>query len=359
LLRPPKLLQARDEFASEAISAADFRAVEDAAIADAVRRQEEIGLLSVTDGEFRRNNWITDFAFRLDGVNPAGQQAVTAVLPEKPGKIQTGGRAVLFRVTERIGLSQPIFVDDFDHLASLATRATPKLTIPSPSMIHFRSGRDAIDESTYPDLDALWDDLVAAYIDEMRELAENGCRYLQLDDVSLAYVNDPVQREHVRELGGDPDRQHLLYIDCLNRILAEKPTGMTVTIHLCRGNIRSSWVAEGGYDFVAEALFGGLNVDGFFLEFDDERSGSFGPLRFLPKGKVAVLGLVTSKRGELETKDALKRRIDEASNVVPLEDLCLSPQCGFASAMEGNALTEEEQWAKLQLVVDTADDVWG
>jgi 5-methyltetrahydropteroyltriglutamate--homocysteine methyltransferase len=224
-------------------------------------------------------------------------------------------------------------------------------------MLHYRAGGEAI-EAVYDDVETFWDDVVAAYREELRGLAAIGCRYLQLDDTSLAYVNDPRQREFIARIGGDPEHQHLTYIAQLNRVLAEKPAGMTVTVHLCRGNLRSSWMAEGGYDFVAEPLFGELAVDGFFLEYDDARSGSFEPLRFVPPGKRVVLGLVTTKRGELESKDELKRRIEEASRIVSLDQLCLSPQCGFASVVEGNALTYDEQVAKLRLVVETAAEVW-
>jgi 5-methyltetrahydropteroyltriglutamate--homocysteine methyltransferase len=359
LLRPASLFEARRAFSDGDLSSAELKTAEDGAIAEAVAMQEQVGLAVATDGEFRRSNWITDFVYRLEGVEPAGEQAVTAVLPDKPGRIETGGRAILFRVVDRVRLPETIFGADFQYLRSLTGAATPKLTIPSPSMIHFRSGRSAIDEAVYPELDEFWSDLANAYAEELRRLAELGCTYLQLDDVSLAYVNDPRQREHVRELGGDPERQHLSYLDCLNAVLANRPGEMAVTIHLCRGNIRSSWVAEGSYDFVAEPLFGGLDVDGFFLEYDDDRSGGFEPLRFLTKGKVVVLGLVTTKTGVLESKDDLKRRIEEASRFVDVEDLCLSPQCGFASASEGNQVTHDEQRAKLELVVETAQEVWG
>ena len=227
-------------------------------------------------------------------------------------------------------------------------------------MVHYRGGKAAIDPAVYADMDAFWSDLTGAYRDEVRRLGELDCTYLQLDDTSLAYMNDPHQREHVAEIGGDPDSQHLEYIQHINEALAGRPEGMSVTTHLCRGNFRSSWVAEGGYDFVAEALLNELDVDGYFMEWDDERSGGFEPLRFLPKGdKQVVLGLVTTKSGVLETKDELKRRIDEAARHAPLDQLCLSPQCGFASTQEGNALTQEEQWAKLRLVVDVAREVWG
>jgi 5-methyltetrahydropteroyltriglutamate--homocysteine methyltransferase len=239
------------------------------------------------------------------------------------------------------------------------TTALPKLTIPSPSMVHYRGGRASIDPTVYPDEEQFWSDLSAAYAAEVAALAELGCTYLQLDDTSLAYLNDPEQRAMLAERGDDAEHQHLRNIKQINAAIADRPESMAVTTHMCRGNFRSSWVAEGGYDFVAEALFSELAVDGFFLEYDDARSGSFAPLRFVPPGKVVVLGLVTTKRGKLESKDDLKRRIDEAAKYVPLEQLCLSPQCGFASTVEGNALTYDEEVAKLRLVVETAAEVWG
>jgi 5-methyltetrahydropteroyltriglutamate--homocysteine methyltransferase len=236
---------------------------------------------------------------------------------------------------------------------------TAKLTIPSPSMVHYRGGRAAIDPAVYPDEDQFWADLSGAYADQVAAIAALGCTYLQFDDTSFAYLNDPRQREALRARGDDADHQHLRYIKQINAALANKPAGLTVTTHMCRGNFRSSWVAEGGYDFVAEALFSELAVDGFFLEFDDVRSGGFEPLRFVPPGKVVVLGLVTTKRGALESKDDLKRRIDQAAKHVPLDQLCLSPQCGFSSTVDGNALTRDEQVAKLALIVETAAEVWG
>jgi 5-methyltetrahydropteroyltriglutamate--homocysteine methyltransferase len=236
---------------------------------------------------------------------------------------------------------------------------TPKLTIPSPSMVHYRGGRAALDPSAYSDIDEFWLDLSAAYADQVRAVAELGCTYLQFDDTSLAYLNDPQQRERMAEKGEDAEHLHETYIRHINEALANRPEGLTVTTHLCRGNFRSSWAAEGGYDFVAEALFGDLNIDGFFLEYDDDRSGGFEPLRFVPKDKLVVLGLVTSKRGELESKDQLKRRIDEASRFIGIEQLCLSPQCGFSSTFEGNAISYEQQVAKLELIVETAAEVWG
>jgi 5-methyltetrahydropteroyltriglutamate--homocysteine methyltransferase len=339
------------------IGQTELRAAEDAAIRDAVRMQEEVGLRSATDGEFRRTSWLTDFVLELDGIVPR-EAAPPPSAPETPGLIELGSSGLLFRVDGPLRLTHTIFGEDFRTLASFATGATPKVTIPSPSMVHFRAGREGI-EATYPDLDGFWRDLSAAYAAQLRGLAELGCSYLQLDDTSLAYVNDPRQRERLAQVGGDPDRQHLTYIEAINVALAGRPEGLAVTIHLCRGNLRSSWMAEGGYDFVAEALFGGLDVDGFFLEYDDERSGGFEPLRFVPKGKLVVLGLVTSKRPQLERKDDLKWRIEEASRFVDLDQLCLSPQCGFASVAEGNLLSYDDQVAKLRLVVETAAEVWG
>jgi 5-methyltetrahydropteroyltriglutamate--homocysteine methyltransferase len=358
LLRPPELFAARAAFADGSLTAEGLRAAEDEAIAAAVRMQEDVGLRSATDGEYRRKSWMTDFAYQLAGIEPTGTIATPA---PAGGRLELSPRtgASLMRVDGRIGLDHVIFGDDFAALRSLTTTATPKLTIPSPSMIHFRSGREEIDEDVYPDLEAFWDDLVGAYRDEIAGLAELGCTYLQLDDVSLAYVNDPAQRDRLARMGADPDHQHETYIAQMNRVLAAKPEGMRITTHLCRGNLRSSWMAQGGYDFVAEALFGDLGVDGFFLEYDDERSGGFEPLRFVPRDKVVVLGLVTSKRGELESKDDLKRRIEEASRYIDVDQLCLSPQCGFASVVEGNALSYEQQVAKLRLIVETAEEVWG
>ncbi len=256
-------------------------------------------------------------------------------------------------------MSETIFADAFTFLKETVTTATPKLTIPSPSMVHYRGGRAAIDPAVYPDMDGFWADLTAAYADEVSRLSALGCTYLQFDDTSLAYLNDPEQRAYVAGIGGDPDRQHVEYIRHINEALAARPEGMAVTTHMCRGNFRSSWAAEGDYEFVAEALFNELAVDGFFLEYDDARSGGFAPLRFVPKGKMVVLGLVTTKRGELEQKDELKRRVEEASQFVPLEQLCLSPQCGFSSTVEGNVLSYDDEVAKLRLIVETAAEIWG
>ena len=356
LLRPPELLRAREEFAQGRMSADELRGVEDGAIREAVRMQEDVGLQSATDGEFRRASWHMDFIYQLDGIDQADEQ-VKVEFHNEQGDLEFTAAAL--SVHDRIGLSKTIFGDAFEALKSMTTTTTPKLTIPSPSMVHYRGGRAAISEDVYPDVEEFWNDLTAAYRDEVRRLGELGCTYLQFDDTSLAYLNDPKQREYVAGIGGDPDRQHVHYIHHINEALAGRPEGMRVTTHMCRGNFRSSWVAEGGYDFVAEALFNELEVDGFFMEYDDARSGGFEPLRFVPDGKMVVLGLVTTKRGELEEKDELMRRIEDASRFVPLDQLCLSPQCGFSSTVEGNTLTYDQQVAKLRLIVETAQEIWG
>jgi 5-methyltetrahydropteroyltriglutamate--homocysteine methyltransferase len=336
--------------------AEELRIITDDAIAEVVRQQEEVGLRSATDGEFRRTSWHMDFIYQLGGVDPADEK-LTVQFFNEAGTLDFTAAAL--RVHDRITLKDTIFADAFTFLKEQTATATPKLTIPSPSMVHYRGGRAAIDPTVYPDLDQFWSDLSAAYAEQVRRLGELGCTYLQFDDTSLAYLNDPRQRELVAAQGGDPEHQHERYIAQINQALAGRPEGMTVTTHMCRGNFRSSWAAAGGYDFVAEALFTRLEVDGFFLEYDDERSGDFTPLRFVPPGKRVVLGLVTTKRGELESKDDLKRRIDEAARYVPLDQLCLSPQCGFSSTVDGNALTADQQWAKLRLIVETANEVWG
>jgi 5-methyltetrahydropteroyltriglutamate--homocysteine methyltransferase len=356
LLRPPELLRAREEFAESRISADELRGIEDNAIEDAVRMQEEVGLRSATDGEFRRASWHMDFIYQLDGIDQADEQ-VKVEFHNEQGDLEFTAAAL--SVHDRVGLTKTIFGEAFETLKSLTRNAVPKLTIPSPSMVHYRGGRAAISEDVYPDVEEFWRDLTAAYREEVRRLGGLGCTYLQFDDTSLAYLNDPKQREYVAGIGGDPDRQHVHYIHHINEALAGRPEEMSVTTHMCRGNFRSSWVAEGGYEFVAEALFNELEVDGFFMEYDDARSGGFEPLRFVPKGKMVVLGLVTTKRGELEQKDELKRRIEEASRFVPLDQLCLSPQCGFSSTVEGNALTHDQQVAKLRLIVETAEEIWG
>jgi 5-methyltetrahydropteroyltriglutamate--homocysteine methyltransferase len=356
LLRPPELLQAREDHAEGRIDDDALRAIEDDAIRDVVKMQQDVGLQTATDGEFRRASWHMDFIYSLDGVSKApGNMKVQFHNAE--GDIEFTPAAL--HIDGRLGVSRTIFGPDFEFLESVADGSTPKLTIPSPSMVHYRGGRAAIDESVYPDMDEFWNDLTAAYREEVRRVGELGCTYLQFDDTSLAYLNDPKQREMIAAQGADAEHLHEAYIGHINEALSDRPEGMSVTTHMCRGNFRSSWVAEGGYDFVAEALFNNLEIDGFFMEWDDARSGGFEPLRFVPKGKVVVLGLVTTKRGELESKDELKRRIEEASQYVDVDQLCLSPQCGFSSTVEGNVLSREQQADKLRLIVEVAGEVWG
>jgi len=358
LLRPPALLAARAEHQAGRVTAVQLREAEDKAIAEAAAMQAELGLKGITDGEFRRGSWHMDFLYRIGGVEPTGQ-ALRIQFRNAAGPVEAALGA--FRIAGKLSLAETIFAADFAYLKSVAPAGTTaKLTIPSPSMLHYRGGRAVIDAGIYPAMEPFWDDLAQVYAKEIKGLHALGCTYLQLDDTSLAYLNDPAQRAYVNSIGGDGDTQHLTNIRLINQALANKPAGMTVCTHMCRGNFRSSWVAEGGYDHVAEALFGELAVDAFFLEYDDARSGGFAPLRFVPRGsKKIVLGLVTSKRAALENRDELKRRIDEAAKYVPLEQLCLSPQCGFSSTVEGNALTIEEEKAKLRLVVEVSREVWG
>jgi 5-methyltetrahydropteroyltriglutamate--homocysteine methyltransferase len=357
LLRPPQLLQARSDFADGRLDADGLREAEDEAIREIVAMQDGVGLQSATDGEFRRESWHMDFIYQLDGITKEpGEMKIK--FHNEQGDIEFTPAAL--HVDGKLGVSETIFGDALSFLQSAVTKNVPKLTIPSPSMVHYRGGKAAIDPRIYPDLDSFWADLVLAYRDEVRRLGELGCTYLQFDDTSLAYMNDPHQREYIGSIGGDPEHQHLDYIRHINEALSERPEAMSITTHACRGNFRSAWAAEGSWDFVAEALLNDLQVDGFFMEWDDERSGGFEPLRFLPRGqKQVVLGLVTTKRGELESKDDLKQRIKEASKYAPIEQLCLSPQCGFSSTVEGNELTQEQQWAKLRLIVEVAEEVWG
>lgn len=350
LLRPAWLAETRASFRRGETDAATLRATEDRAILEAVQRQQEIGLEGITDGEFRRDWWHLDFLSRLDGVTltaNAGQKFRFAGQEEQPP---------IASVTSRVVCSQPIMADDFAYLKSV-TRGTPKMTIPSPSMLHLRGGRAAISREVYPDLAEFWADVAAAYRVAIGHLADAGCRYLQLDDITFAYLCDPKIQQNCRNNGDDPARLPRLYAETINAALAGRPDDMVVTIHTCRGNFKSAWVAEGGYDPVVEAMFS-TDVDGYFMEFDSARAGGFEPLKFLPAGKKVVLGLVTTKQGELEAADELKRRIDEAARVVPLDRLCLSPQCGFSSTHHGNALSVEDQWRKLERVVEVARDVW-
>jgi 5-methyltetrahydropteroyltriglutamate--homocysteine methyltransferase len=357
LLRPPEVLDAREQRASGDITDDELRQIEDDAIRAVVRRQEEVGLKSITDGEFRRESWHMDFIYQLGGVTKVQDDTIHVHFENKDRQFDWAPPSA--HVSSLVTLPRTIFAEHFAFLRDTVTNGTPKLTIPSPSMVHYRGGRSAIDADVYPDLDRFWEDLTAAYALEIRRLAELGCTYLQLDDTSLAYMNDPRQREHVAQIGGDPQHQHETYIANINRAIADRPDGIAITTHMCRGNNQSMWAASGGYDFVADSLFNQLEVDGFFMEWDDERSGGFEPLRYLPKGKIVVLGLVTTKRPNLESKDVLKRRIEEASKYADLDQLCLSPQCGFSSTREGNDLTTDEQFAKLELVLETAAEVWG
>jgi 5-methyltetrahydropteroyltriglutamate--homocysteine methyltransferase len=352
LLRPAALKEARARAERGEISAADLHAAEDAAIRQVIAMQAAIGLRSATDGEFRRAMWHFDFLERLDGVESFRSDHGIAF----KGGIETQAKGL--RVTGRLGFSMHPMIDHFQFLRD-HTHATPKMTIPSPSVLHFRGGRRAVSTEVYPDMDEFYHDLGLAYRDAVNAFAAAGCRYLQLDEVNLAYLCDEEQRQSMRDRGDDPDRLPGIYAGMINAAVGSRPADMTITMHLCRGNFRSSWIAQGGYEPVAELLFNQIGVNGYFMEFDSERAGGFEPLRFVPKDKTVVLGLVTSKAGALESADELERRIGEAARYVDPEQLCLSPQCGFASTEEGNALTEAEQWAKLARIVEVAQKVWG
>ena len=351
LLRPAELKEARASHQRGEMSAAGLKAAEDRAIEAVIARQAAIGLRSATDGEFRRSMWHFDFLQRLDGCEPFTPEHGIAFKG-----VATKAKGV--RVVGKVGFSGHPMIDHFRFLRDYTRCATPKMTIPSPSVLHFRGGRKAISEAIYPDLDDFYRDLAKAYNRAVHAFAEAGCRYLQLDETNLAYLCDPEQRQAVRDRGEDPGRLPGIYAAMINSAIADRPAGMRITMHLCRGNFRSSWIAQGGYDPVAEILFHTIGVDGYFMEYDTERAGGFEPLRFVPKDKMVVLGLVTSKSGELESKDAIKRRIEHAARFVDLDQLCLSPQCGFASTEEGNLLTEDQQWAKLSRVVEIAGEVW-
>jgi 5-methyltetrahydropteroyltriglutamate--homocysteine methyltransferase len=348
LLRPAELREARAKAKAGVLSAAELRAVEDRAITAAVRRQESIGLQPITDGEFRRDFWHLDFLQQLDGITLVPVTGMTFKAQDVPP---------MASVTGKVACSRPIMAEHFRYLKSV-TRRTPKFTIPSPGTAHMRGGRNAISRTAYPELEEFWADIGAAYRTAIGHLYDAGCRYLQLDDVGFAYLCDAGVRENFRKNGDDPATLAPAYARAINDALRERPADLAVTMHTCRGNFRSAWFAAGGYqDDVVAAMFA-AEVDGFFMEYDSERAGGFEPLRLLPKGKKAVLGLVTTKTGALEPKDSLKRRIDEAARHVPLENLCLSPQCGFSSTHHGNVLSEDEQWAKLARVVEVAREVW-
>jgi len=351
LLRPAPLKEARAKHAQGAVTSAALRDIEDREIEKVVRKQEEIGLKLATDGEFRRSWWHFDFFRGLDGVT-----FYTTDHGIQFHGVQTKAEGI--KVTGKIGFSGHPMLEHFKFLKS-RTRVMPKMTIPAPSTFHFRQGRAAIRKDVYPTLDPFFDDLAAAYRAAIRAFYDAGCRYLQLDDTAWAMVCDPNERAQSKGRGDDPDALPQRYAALTNAALAQKPADMTITMHSCRGNFRSTFIASGGYEFVAENLLGHTSFDGYFLEYDSERAGGFEPLRFFPKGnKQLVLGLVTTKSGKLESKDAIKRRIDEATKYVALDQLCLSPQCGFASTEEGNVLAEDEQWAKLRMIVEIADEVW-
>ncbi len=354
LLRTAPLKEAREQRARGEISAEALRAVEDSEIEGVIRKQEAVGLKSVTDGEYRRTSWSYDFLERLDGVE--------SYVGERKIKFNVSGPQpppTLLRVIGKLGGYRPHpMIEHFNFLQAQA-KAMPKMTIPSPSSLHFRYGRDAVPEEIYPAMDDFYRDLGQSYRKVVRAFADAGCRYLQLDEVNLAYLCDPSLREHVTARGEDPMALPAVYAGMINAAISDIPADMTITMHLCRGNFRSSFVASGGYEPVAELLFNAINVNGYFMEYDSDRAGGFEPLRFVPKNKTVVLGLVTSKSGLLESRDEIKRRIEQAAKYVPLDQLCLSPQCGFASTEEGNVLSEDEQWAKLRMVVEIADEVWG
>lgn len=353
LLRPKAVLDAREQAASGKISRAELRQIEDEEIARVVKKQEAVGIQGITDGEFRRAFFHLDFLEQLDGVTVDGMIDASSNAAETvhftPPKLS---------VTGKLRHARNIQVEDFNFLKSQVSR-TPKVAIPSPTMVHFRGGRAAIDINSYPDMDQFFEDLAQCYRDEIAALYAAGCRYIQMDDTNLAYLCDPKMRQGAIERGDDPNALPRTYAALINSALKDRPGDLTVCVHLCRGNFRSTWFAEGSYEPVAEVLFNEMKVDGYFLEYDDERSGGFAPLRFVPSNKTVVLGLITTKLARLEPKSELLQRIDEASQYVPLEQLCLSPQCGFSSTVHGNDITEDDQWRKLELVVNTAREVWG
>jgi 5-methyltetrahydropteroyltriglutamate--homocysteine methyltransferase len=352
LLRPPALKEARAKHAKGEIDDAALKAVEDREIAAVIRKQEDVGLKLATDGEFRRSWWQFDFYKGLDGVElyDIGKGIAFAGVTTKAESV---------RVVDKIGFSGHPHLDHFKFVKD-HTKVTPKMTIPAPSTLHFRQGRSSISKDVYPDLDGYFDDVAKAYQKAIRAFYDAGCRYLQIDDTAWSMICDPKERENSAKRGDDVDSLPTKYLEVTNKALAGKPADLVITMHSCRGNFRSTFIAQGGYEYVAEKMLGGVNIDGYFLEYDSDRAGGFEPLRFIPKGnKMVVLGLVTSKSGTLESKDAIKRRIDEATKHVALDQLCLSPQCGFASTEEGNVLAEEEQWAKLRMVVELAEEVWG
>jgi 5-methyltetrahydropteroyltriglutamate--homocysteine methyltransferase len=355
-LRPARLREAREKFFAKEIGAADLRAAEDECIREVVKRQEEVGLKGITDGEFRRTYFHVDFLEKLDGVETHYGEFVAKFRRDDGSEV--GFKPPTMHVEAKIKHATPIQGADFDFLKATTTR-TPKVCIPAPSMLHFRGGREAISKQVYPRLEDFYDDLAAAYREEINDLAARGCPYLQLDDTNLAYLCDPEIRERTRARGDDPDALVHLYCKLVNDSIRDRPSDMAISAHLCRGNFKSAWVAQGGYEPVAEILLNEMKINGFFLEYDDERSGDFAPLRFTPKSATIVLGLMSSKRAAAEGKDEIKRRIDEASRYVPLEQCALSHQCGFSSTAHGNDLSEADQWIKLARCVEVATEVWG
>ncbi len=352
LLRTAPLKEARARRETGEISAEDLKSIEDREIAEIIRKQEDIGLRAATDGEFRRAFWNYDFLGKLDGVE--------AYLGERKIKFEgVNPKPMMLRVIGKLGTFPGHPMLEHFKFVNAHTRVVPKMTIPSPSSLHFRYGRDAVPESIYPDMNDFYRDLGQTYRKAVRAFADAGCRYLQLDEVNFTYLCDPNLRSQVANRGDDPEQLPSIYAEMINAAMSDIPGDMTIAMHLCRGNFQSTFVASGGYEPVAEILFNSINVHGYFMEYDSERAGGFEPLRFVPKGKTVVLGLVTSKSGRLESKDDIKRRIEQAAKFVPLEQLCLSPQCGFASTEEGNILAEEEQWAKLSMIVEIANEVWG
>ena len=352
LLRSPALHEARQKHEQGEIDATALRVIEDREIVALIAKQEAVGLKSIPDGEYRRASWQTDFLTALDGVEAYRGERKFKFKGPQP-------RPILLRLKGKLGRVDGHPMIEHFRFVQAHTKATPKMTIPSPSTLHFRYGREAVPEAIYPTMEEFYADLGKAYAKVVRAFADAGCRYLQLDEVNLAYLCDPALREQVRARGDDPAALPMIYAGMINAAMSDIPSDMTITMHLCRGNFRSTFVASGGYEPVAEILFDTIKVHGYFMEYDSERAGGFEPLRFVPKGKMVVLGLVTSKSGTLESKDTIKRRIDEAAKFVALEQLCLSPQCGFASSEEGNILAEDEQWAKLRRIVEVADEVWG
>jgi len=354
LLRPKRLVEAREKLKKGAISANDLTAIADEAVREVVTMQEAIGLQSITDGDYRRDHWWVDFIEAIDGVSIEGGLPIKFRNAE--GDVEYAPPKAVIK--SKLGRSRGISTASFTFLKSVTSR-TAKICVPSPTLVHFRGGRQAIDRGAYPEMDVFFDDLAQVYNDEFQDLKRLGSTYVQIDDTNLAFLCDPRLRENTIKIGEDPDKLPETYAKLINKAITGLRPEMTVCMHLCRGNFQSSWVAEGGYEPVAEVLFNAFDVDGFFLEYDSPRAGDFAPLRFVPKNKKIVLGLITTKTPQLENSDALKRRIDEASKYVPLENLCLSPQCGFASELYGNKITLDDEKAKLSLVVKIAEDVWG